>query len=240
MIIANWKEHKTNEETIEFLKELVQRTDTRGVVVAPSYVALQDASECVSGSKIKISAQNMFYEDEGAYTGEVSPRMIKPFCDYVILGHSERRGIFNETDEEINKKVLKSQEYGITPIICVGESREEREEGRTFEVIERMLMSALHNAGEDFVIAYEPVWAISGGDKNKKPATHYDADAVHYFIKDKLREKYDKEFRVLYGGSVKPSNINEFMEKKNIDGALVGGASLDIDKFIQMIQVTCK
>ena len=237
LIAANWKEHKTNEEAIQFMQELEKRISdiNTEVVVAPSFVALKDAKE--NSNKTKIAAQNMFYSEEGAFTGEVSARMLEGFCDYVILGHSERRRFFNETDESVNKKVHKALEHNIIPIICIGESKEQRDNGQTFEVIERMLNSALEGINEsNFVIAYEPVWAISGGDSNTKPATPEDAEEAHAFIREKLKEKNLENVHVIYGGSVKPGNISQLMEKENIDGALVGGASLEVDSFEKIIK----
>ncbi|MGM5482791.1 MAG: triose-phosphate isomerase [Nanobdellota archaeon] len=239
IIAANWKEHKTNEETIKFLEKLNQEiNDTNSeIIIAPSFVALKDAKE--HAGITKIAAQNMFYQEQGAFTGEVSPKMIKSFCDYVILGHSERRGLFYETDKDVNKKAKKALEYEIKPIICIGETKKQRDEGKASEIITSMLKKCLEGITEpNFVIAYEPVWAISGGDCSKKPATPQDAQEMHNLIRKELSKLYQdksQEIHIIYGGSVKPENISKIMAQKDVDGVLVGGCSLETESFVKII-----
>ncbi len=241
VIAANWKMHKTVKETqnyIKTLKEKLSDIKDREIVIFPPFTSLYKAAEESKGSNIKIGAQNCFYENKGAYTGEISPLMLKDVgCDYVIIGHSERRHIFNEKDELINKKVTKAIEEGLRVILCVGETIEEKEANITFKVIETQLRLGLSNV-ESFLdkvdIAYEPVWAIGTG-LSAKPE---DTVIVHRFIRDILNEldtgKSDN-VRILYGGSVNKENAKEFMAHKEIDGLLVGSASLDVDSFFNII-----
>jgi len=241
LIAGNWKMNKTPKEAVELidtLKPLVQNAAAE-IVVCPTFVALSDAIKVVQGSNIKVGAQNMHHQDSGAYTGEISPVSLKSMnIEYVILGHSERRQYFKESNEEINKKVEAALKNGLKPILCVGETLDERENGTTFDVIAEQVKKCLigleqHNI-ENLVVAYEPVWAIGTG----KTATKEDANEVIGFIRQQLKEVLNEKLslntRILYGGSVKSSNIKELMEMPEIDGALVGGASLKAEEFAKI------
>ena len=248
-IAANWKMNKTTGEAIEFVRELEARlaeidTSLIDIVIAPPFTALQALKENIK-SNISVSAQNVFWEDKGAYTGEISPPMLKDVgCKYVIIGHSERRQYFGETDEGINKKLKRVLFHGLSPVFCVGETLEQREKGRTFDVVRDQIENGLDGLGEgamyNVVIAYEPVWAIGTG----KTATPQQAEEVHGAIRALLRETYGKELsgkaRIIYGGSVTPSNIGDLIRCSNIDGALIGGASLKVDSFFDIIKETAR
>ncbi|MBD5559195.1 MAG: triose-phosphate isomerase [Clostridia bacterium] len=242
IIAGNWKMNKTPEEAvtlIEELKPLVDDAEAEVVVCVPftDIVAVRDA---VRGTNIGLGAQNMEWRDSGAYTGEVSADMLKALgVEYVIIGHSERREYYNETDEAVNKKVLKALEKGLTPIVCVGEKLEEREDGVTDEVVRRQTKLALKDVpAEDVskvVIAYEPIWAIGTG----KTATSEDANNTIKVIREAVREvKGDQpaeEIRIQYGGSMNPKNASELMKMSDIDGGLIGGASLKADDFSKVV-----
>ncbi len=236
-IAGNWKMNKTIKESIALvrdLKVLVRSTD-KDVLVCPPFVALADVREILKNSNIKLGAQNMHHEDSGAYTGEISPLMLKDLCEYVIVGHSERRAYFDEDNSTVNRKIKKALEHGLKPIVCVGEKLEEREAGKTKEIVGNHVKGAFEGLSNkdalNVTVAYEPVWAIGTG----KTATAEQAEEVHRFIRDLIKESYDRQtaekIRILYGGSVKPENASELLSKKDIDGALVGGASLDAEKF---------
>lgn len=241
LIAGNWKMNKTPEESIQLVKDLkalIQNTAAE-VVVCPTFVALSDVLKTAEGSNIKVGAQNMHHQDNGAYTGEISPVFLKAMnIEYVIIGHSERRQYFGETNEEVNKKVAAALKHGMKPILCVGETLEQREAGTTFDVIKEQIhqgLAELHQYNlEHLVIAYEPVWAIGTG----RTATKEDANEVIGFIRhqltEALSEKQSLNTRILYGGSVKSSNIKELMDMPEIDGALVGGASLDAQEFAKI------
>ncbi|GAB6065530.1 triose-phosphate isomerase [Aquifex pyrophilus] len=241
LIAANWKMNKTPKETEEYLKKFlrfVEHPESREILICPPFTSLCVASEMLKGTGVKLGAQNCHYEKKGAFTGEVSIPMLKELgCEYVIVGHSERRHIFGESDELIHKKVVACLEEGIRPILCVGEKKEEREAGMTFKVVETQIKLAL-NGIEEHVdkidIAYEPVWAIGTGI----PATPEDAVEVHIFIRNLLKEmnpKNEGKTRILYGGSVKPENAKEFMKHEEINGLLVGTASLDPESFAKIV-----
>lgn len=237
IVAGNWKMNKTPKEALELietLKPLVANQERSEVVFCPPFVSLLLAAEAVKGTNIKIGAQNMYFEESGAYTGEVAPEMIKECgCEYVILGHSERRGYFGETDEMINKKVLKAFEHGLKPIICVGETLEQREQGITVDLVRMQVKIALKDVPASdaarAVIAYEPIWAIGTG----KTATSVQAEEVCGAIRQVVAEIYAQEtaeeIRVQYGGSVNAGNAAELFAMPNIDGGLVGGASLKED-----------
>ena len=241
LIAGNWKMNKTPQEAIQLINELkglIQNTAAE-VAVCPTFVALSDVLKAVEGSSLKVGAQNMYHQDKGAFTGEISPVFLKAMnIEYVILGHSERRQYFGETNEEINKKLAAAFTHNIKPILCMGETLEQREQGITFEVIKEQVQKCLANMHqfdlEELVVAYEPVWAIGTG----RTATKEDANEVIAFIRQQLKEvlneKLSLNIRILYGGSVKSSNIRELMDMPEIDGALVGGASLDVQEFAKI------
>ncbi len=237
IVAGNWKMNKTPEQTkelINVLKPLVGDEENTEVVFCPPFICLTTAIEAVKGTNIKIGAQNMYFEESGAFTGEVAPDMIKEAgCDYVILGHSERRAYFGETDEIINKKVLKAFEHDLMPIICVGETLEQREQGITEDLVRLQTKIALKDVpaadAEKAVIAYEPVWAIGTG----RTATNEQAQEVCAAIRKVLVEIYGTEtaekIRIQYGGSVNAGNAADLFAMPDIDGGLVGGASLKAD-----------
>ena len=247
VIAGNWKMNndlKESEKLIVELKKLLQNEKPNcDVIVCPPFTSLSESSKLVSGSIIKLGAQNMHFEESGAYTGEVSASMLKSVgCEYVILGHSERRTIFGETDEVINKKIKKALSAGLKPIFCVGELLEEREKGTTNDVVKRQVLKGLDGISADdmknIIIAYEPVWAIGTG----KTASPAQAQAVHEFIRDLIEIDYSLEVAndlvIQYGGSVKPDNAKELLSQKDIDGALVGGACLKADSFMGIIKAS--
>ena len=243
-IAGNWKMNKTNQEArelVEGLKKELSGIDTLDIVVCPPFTALSEVSSIIKDTNIDLGAQNMYFEEKGAFTGEISPLMLKSVgCKYVILGHSERRGIFEEKSDLVEKKVVSAFSHGLIPILCVGETLEEREAGNTFNIVESELRNELKNLSKEqvntIVIAYEPIWAIGTG----KSATSSDAKQVIDFIRDILKDMFDEEVsqnvRILYGGSVKPDNISSFMKEDTIDGALVGGASLKVDSFSKIVK----
>jgi len=243
LIAGNWKMHKTPSQTREYFKEfkpLVEGIKGVEILVCPPFIDIPAAVEETKNTDIRIGGQNCYYEKEGAFTGEISPVMLKESgCTYVILGHSERRHIFGESDELINKKVISALEEGLRVILCVGETLQERESGLTFTVVESQLKLGLSGVVDklDMVdIAYEPVWAIGTGVAAKPE----DAEEVHRFIYEKLKEinpeRADK-VRVLYGGSVKPTNAEAILSQPHIKGVLVGGASLKPDSFAQIVKI---
>ena len=243
-IAGNWKMNKTAREAIELVNEIKRELvdfDGVDIVVCPPYIALSDVSDLIFDSNIDLGAQNVYWEEKGAFTGEISIQMLKDInCCYVIVGHSERRKYFLETDEIINKKMKAVQKEDLVPIFCLGETLEEKEENKTIEVVERQLREGLKGIDEDnllkLIIAYEPVWAIGTG----KTATPEQAEEVHKFIRSWLEENYSinaaGDVRIIYGGSVKASNINELMKMDDIDGALVGGASLETSFFVEIVR----
>jgi len=242
IVAGNWKMHNSISESVLLAKAIKEGTVglSRGeVIVAPPFTALQSVGEAILGSAVTLAAQNMYYENNGAFTGEVSPLMLKDAgCTHVIVGHSERRKYFNESDEQVNLKVKKALSVGLIPIVCVGETDGERNKGVTESVVGRQVRKALDGVGVDqinhLVIAYEPVWAIGTG----KVATSAQAEDVHDFIRRLLVEIYGcmaADTRILYGGSVTQDNIAELIAMEDIDGALVGGASLKPDGFLGII-----
>jgi triosephosphate isomerase len=244
LVVGNWKMYKRISETEEFCAQLrVQLADFSGVqvAVAPPFTSLAAAARVLKGSPIMVSAQNSFWAEWGAYTGEVSPLMLLDAgCHFSIIGHSERRQFFGEHDESINKKILALLKTGLTPIFCVGETLPEREAGKAFSIVEKQIKAGLAgvkiNNLPELVIAYEPVWAIGTG----KTATPQQAQEMQNFIRQMIKELFSPQsaeaIRILYGGSVKPNNISEIIAQEDVDGALVGGASLEINSFIQIIK----
>jgi len=239
-IAANWKMNKTTSETLDFLSSFIPAVrDVKDVdiVIAPPFTSLAVAAEKLRGTPLILAAQDVFYEDKGAYTGEVSPLMLKDIgCKYVIIGHSERRQYFDETDEIVNKKIKAAKAAGIGIIFCIGESLKEMEEGKTFDVLSREIEKGLSGTdGENIVIAYEPIWAIGTG----KTATTEQAREAHEYIRERLKVIYGNkadEVCILYGGSVTPENIDSLMACRDVDGALVGGASLKVESFVRIVK----
>ena len=249
LIAGNWKMNKTNSEAIALvkkLKQLVKDVDVneREIVVCPAFTALNDVADELKkdkNSNISLGAQNLHFEDAGAFTGEVSALMLKELgCKYVIIGHSERRQLFGETNQSVNKKIFAALKHDLLPIVCVGETLAEREDGSTKQIVEKQINESLARLlskdGKKLVIAYEPVWAIGTG----KNATPEQAQEVHQFIRRLLEKLFDKKtaetIRILYGGSVKPDNISALMQQPDIDGALVGGASLEAESFAKIVK----
>jgi len=250
IIAGNWKLYKTITEAIELangLKRELFKVNAGDVdiVVCPVYTALSEVAEVVANSNIALGAQDAYWQDEGAFTGEVSVKMLKDAgCAYVIIGHSERRQFFSETNETVDKKIKAVLGHGLTPIMCCGEMLAEREAGNTFKVLDDHLINGLKgftaDEAEKIVIAYEPVWAIGTG----KTATPAQAQEAHQYIRNTLAKLFGKDvasrMRIQYGGSVKPENIEELMRQPDVDGALVGGASLKVDSFAQIVATAAK
>lgn len=249
IIGGNWKMNRgTPSETKDMLKNLiptVKKINDIDIVIVPPFTSLIAAIEMAKKSNIKIGAQNMCYEDKGAFTGEISPLFLKELgVEYVILGHSERRNIFKETDELVNKKLKKALSMNLNPIVCIGEHLEEREAGKTKDVIHNQINNSLKDLTKKelvrTIIAYEPIWAIGTG----KTATPEQAEEIHLFIREILGLKYDletaEEIRIQYGGSINPNNAKELFEKDNIDGGLVGGASLEAKSLSTIIKAAQK
>ena len=242
LIAGNWKMNLGLKEAVSLISELKKvKPNKAEMLICPPFVDLPAASEMVQGTHIQLGAQNMYPEEKGAFTGEISPAMLKELhCRYVICGHSERRHIMGESDEFIHRKVVSSLAHSLTPILCTGETAEQRNEGRTEEIIREELETALFNLpseqAETIVIAYEPIWAIGTG----AAATAVDAQAVAHFIRGELTRLYGEttaeKIRILYGGSVKAANIEDFMAQKDIDGGLIGGASLKAAEFKEIYE----
>ena len=244
IIAGNWKINKTNKEAVEMLtelKEIVKGIDSVGIVIGAPFTALSDAVKAVAGSNIKIAAENVYPKESGAYTGEVSPVMLKEIgVEYVILGHSERREYFKESDEFINEKVKCVLAHGMTPILCIGEKLEDREAGRTNDVNKTQINGGLAGLtaeeAKKVVIAYEPVWAIGTG----KTATPEIAEETHKAIREELArmfgEEVANEITIQYGGSMKPENAQELLAQADIDGGLIGGASLKAQDFSKIVK----
>ena len=245
IVAANWKMHTTVRTAAELCQALRETIDAvKGVekVICPPFPFLALAQQTLAGSSLKVGAQNVFWEEKGAFTGEVSPSMLADFCQYVIIGHSERRKYFGETDESVNRRLKAALAQGLHPIFCVGETGEEREAGRTEEVLLRQVRGGLMGVdiAAGFVVAYEPVWAIGTG----VPATGAMANEAIGLIRQELGSLYGGELaqaaRIQYGGSVDGANIDEFMAEPEIDGALVGGASLKADVFTAIVEAAAR
>lgn len=243
LMAGNWKMNKTVAEAVSVVKALKSSiadvTDVE-VLICPTFTALYAVNNEVKGSNINIGAQNLFWEPKGAFTGEISPTMVKDTgCSYVLIGHSERRQYFNETDETVNKKTKAALVAGLIPVICIGETLKEREQNITFKVIEKQIKEGLAGLtpqqAETIVIAYEPVWAIGTG----KTATPDQAQEVHAFTRNVYSQMYgdaSQKVRILYGGSVNPTNVSDLMNQPDIDGGLVGGASLEAESFTKLVK----
>jgi triosephosphate isomerase len=243
ILAGNWKMNMTATQARELASKLiplVSGVKDRDIVLAPTFTALQTVAEAIKGTNVALAAQNLFWEDKGAFTGEISAEMLLDSgCKYVIIGHSERRQYFGETDETVNKKVRQALNNGLLPIVCVGELLSEREAGKANDVIDRQITGALKGVTaaemQKIVIAYEPVWAIGTG----KTASPDQANEIHAFIRQKVKAMYTAEvadgLRIQYGGSVTPDNVSQLMAKPDIDGALVGGASLKPESFAALV-----
>ncbi len=242
VIAGNWKMYKTTAEAAALARAL-RESATSGpeVVLAPPFTALAAVAEALRGSGVALAAQNMHAEKEGAFTGEISPAMLRDVgCTHVLLGHSERRQLFGETDEGVGRKAVAALAHGLTPILCLGETLSERESSRTMEVVERQLERALRALSPDqaatVLVAYEPVWAIGTG----RNATPQQAQEVHAFMRRRVSASHGEAvaaaLRILYGGSVKPDNVGALMAQADVDGALVGGASLQPQSFLEIVR----
>ncbi len=244
LIAGNWKMHKNcseAESTAEELVKLVSDVKNVDIMIAPSFVSLALVNKKINGSNISLGAQNIFWEKEGAFTGEISKDMlISAGCTYVIIGHSERRQYFNETDETVNKKIKTTLASGLKPVLCIGETEQERESKKTFSVLDKQIKNGLQGFIledlDSLSIAYEPVWAIGTG----KTASKEQAQEVHNFIRSLISKEFSSKLasamRIIYGGSVKPDNISQLMNMSDIDGALVGGASLKPETFSKIVK----
>jgi triosephosphate isomerase len=242
-IAGNWKMNKTADEAVAFVREVrhaLNQIEGVDIAFCPPYLAIPALADALKGTKIGVGAQNMFYEESGAYTGELAPNMLTPFCKYTILGHSERRAYFGETDEGVNKKIKAALKHGLIPIVCVGESLEQNEAGETHDFVSGQVRAA--SAGltvEEMakcVIAYEPIWAIgTGRTATAAQAGQIIGITVRGTVADMFGEETAQVVRIQYGGSVKPDNATELMSHPDIDGALVGGASLK-PSFVELVQ----
>ncbi|MDA3903641.1 MAG: triose-phosphate isomerase [Desulfuromusa sp.] len=244
IIAGNWKLNKTIAEARELAAQLTENLkgiEDREVIIAPVYTALSAVAEVLENSPIQLAAQNCYPEISGAFTGEISPQFLQDAgCQYVIIGHSERRHLMAETDHFINQKMIKVLETGLKPILCIGETLQERENNQMLEILSKQIKGGLANFTTEqmstVVIAYEPVWAIGTG----KTASTEQAQDAHFFIRGLVQELFNPEVaeqtRILYGGSVKPDNVDSLMAQQDIDGALVGGASLKAEDFIRIVQ----
>jgi triosephosphate isomerase len=249
IIAGNWKMHKSIPEAIELAnglkRELFDLQDSIDIVICPAFTALSEASEIIIDSNISLGAQDVYWQPQGAFTGEVSAPMLKDAgAKYVIIGHSERRQYFGETNVSVNKKIKAAFAAGLLPIVCVGENLAERENNKTFAVLDDHVQNGLKDINEAeisrIVIAYEPVWAIGTG----KTATSQQAQEAHEYIRNLIIKLYNKDIaenlRIQYGGSVKPENTQELVSCADVDGALVGGASLSIDSFAKIVKLASK
>ncbi|HQP61548.1 MAG TPA: triose-phosphate isomerase [Anaerolineaceae bacterium] len=247
-VAGNWKMNKLAGQAKILVEEMLpglQSVHAVESVLCPPFLSLMLVSELVANTGIGVGAQNLFWETSGAYTGEVSPEMVREFCDYVILGHSERRAYFGETDQTLNKRVLAALKVGLTPIVCVGETLSENEAGLTADVIHRQVVEGLANLaaeqGEKLVVAYEPVWAIGTGRAASGPvANTVLADIIRPTLADLFGDEIAQGIRILYGGSVTSANAAEFFGQPEIDGALVGGASLKPADFVAIVQAAAQ
>jgi triosephosphate isomerase len=248
VVAGNWKMNKTVEESRSLVYELsLGLRDIKGVekVIIPAYISLLAASALLEGTDIGLGAQNLFWEEKGAFTGEISAEMIAEFCQYVLIGHSERRIYFAESDETVNQKIFSAMTHNLIPIVCVGETLEEKELGKTAEVLERQVRNGLKgikkNIAPALIIAYEPVWAIGTGRASSGiDARNTIQNHIRTILQDLFGEEFADSIRVLYGGSVTAENAPEFFQQDGIDGALVGGASLKVKEFVKITQAAAR
>ena len=241
MIAGNWKMNTTLSEALELVNEMRQGLDQIAHVdklICPPFISLAAVRELIKGSSIKLGAQNIYFEEKGAYTGEISPLMLADLCEFVIIGHSERRQYFNETGEITNKKIRAALKVKLKPILCVGEKPEENEAGRTEEIVTGQLRASL--AGLDYpdglIVAYEPIWAIGTGKAATGEQANETIGLIRHNIVELYSERAGQDVRILYGGSVTPANATDFIDQPEIDGALVGGASLKADQFLGIVK----
>ena len=243
-IAGNWKMNKPAAEAVEFVlevREALDQIDGVDIAFCPPFLAIPGLAEALKGTKIGVGAQIMYFEESGAYTGEVAPNMLTPFCEYVILGHSERRAYFGETDQGVNNKIKAALKHGLTPIVCVGESLEQNKAGETHDFVSSQVRAAFASLSADemakVVVAYEPIWAIGTGlTATVEQAGGIIGNTVRSTIADMFGEETAQVVRIQYGGSVKPDNAAELMAHPDIDGALVGGASLKVDQFVKIVE----
>ena len=248
IIAGNWKMYKTPAEAVAFVKELAPKlapyTSVQRVV-CPPFVCIPGVREALAGTDIGVGAQNMYWEDQGAFTGEVSPMMLAGLVDYVIIGHSERRGYFGETDTTVNYKIKAALKHNLKPIVCVGESLEQNRAGETVTFVGGQVRAAFDKLTAEqmlqIVVAYEPIWAIGTGiNATGEDANRIIRDAVRHVLAEVFGDAVAQAVRIQYGGSVKPENMAEFMTQPHIDGALVGGASLKVDSFTELVRVAAE
>ncbi|OGO20765.1 MAG: triose-phosphate isomerase [Chloroflexi bacterium RBG_16_50_9] len=245
LIAGNWKMNTTVADAVKLVKSMLGGLEKVGAVervICPPFVSLAAVKDLIKKSSVKLGAQNVFYEEKGAFTGEISPLMLADLCEYVIIGHSERRQYFGETGEIIDKKIKAVLQFGLKPILCIGERLEENESGRTKEVLTRQLLASLDRSYflGGLVIAYEPVWAIGTGKSATGEQANQTIGFIRQFIADQQGNDTASKVRILYGGSVTADNITEFMRQPDIDGALVGGASLKADEFLSIVKKTAE
>ena len=248
ILAGNWKMHKTAAEAEALVSQAMEpllALDMVDRVFCPPFLAIPKVAAMVADTPLGVGAQDLYWEESGAYTGEVAPAMVAEFCDYVIIGHSERRAYFHETDETVNKKIMAALEHGLTPIVCVGESLEQREAGKTETWVAAQLRAALDGLTaaqvSGMVLAYEPIWAIGTGlAATAEEAERVIRDVVRTTVCEVYGPKAAEAVRIQYGGSVKPGNADELMSQPNIDGALIGGASLKADDFVAIVRATAK
>ena len=248
IVAGNWKMNKTSAEAVELVKALldggIDQVEGCTAVVVPVTLSIPAVSALAEGKALGVGAQNLYFEPKGAYTGEVAPSMVKEFCEYVILGHSERRAYFGDTDEIVNKKLKAAFEIGLTPILCVGETYDENQAGKTEEIVTNQIKADLEGLTKEqvaeMVIAYEPIWAIGTGlAASGELANQVIRDYVRKPVADMFGEATAQAVRIQYGGSVKPANAEEFFSQPDIDGALVGGASLKPD-FVEIVKIAAQ
>jgi len=244
LIAGNWKMYKTTLEAKSLVNEILEKLDKnindREILFCPPFTAISTVGEIIKDSIVELGAQNVYFEKEGAYTGEISPLMLRDLgCTYVIIGHSERRKYFNETDEFLNKKIQSAINNNLKPILCVGESLEIRDKGETISFVVSQIKNCLKNITKEdslkIVIAYEPIWAIGTGRNDTPQNANQTIKAIRDELENIFGYEISQKIRILYGGSVKPENIDSYMSEKEIDGALVGGASLKADSFLRII-----